>query len=208
MHAGENPFSVQRIHRLPYLFADDVTLAGMSDLFWQRCERGWRRQVLVGPHGSGKSTLLRELGDYWGSQGILVQRLAAPDFPRPEARDAAWRAAADLRSEVDQRGLARRRVLLVDGGERLSWIRWQQLQWRYRRFGILMTTHRRGRLPVLSECQTSAERFVALCRALLKDQPMRVQAAFALPVLCEVYDRQRGNVRNCFFELYDRALGL
>jgi len=187
MHAGENPFSVQRIHGLHYEFGEGQSLAATAGMFWQQFERGWQRQALWGPHGSGKSTLLRDLGDYWVEQGLTVHR---------------WRA-----NNAPQRPFSSpRRVLLVDSGETLGWAAWQWLHWQYRGWGILTTSHHRQWAPVLHECRTSPDQFVRLAQALLREQSPDMQAAFGREFLLAAFARSQGNVRNGFFELYDTAL--
>ena len=72
MHAGENPFSVQRIQALPRFAAENESLEACGQRFWQGVDEGRRVQVISGPHGSGKSRLLRELGTLWAGQGVRV----------------------------------------------------------------------------------------------------------------------------------------
>lgn len=194
MRASENPFSVQRIHSLPFQFDGAETLANIQQRFWDQVARGQRRQLILGHHGVGKSTLLRELGDCWQAAGWSV----------------VWLNGADLRlGAIGQRTRKGRidgtqQVLLVDSAERISWWDWVRIWVHFRGTPILQTAHVAGRLPVLYQCRSTYQLFEQLCRDLLRDRWSGFDAEYPRSVRRQLFETHGGDLRQCFFELFDR----
>ncbi|RME94609.1 MAG: hypothetical protein D6766_05365 [Verrucomicrobia bacterium] len=142
MLARENPFASHRLHGLRF------RLPGVD---WAGLERRWhelgRRAAIVGPEGSGKTTLLEEWRQRLEAAGWrvrlwrLTRERRRPDRAR---RPAFWTVPA-----ADE-------LILLDGAEQLSWWAWRAWLRRMRpAHGIVVTTHRPGRLPTLLECRTT-----------------------------------------------------
>lgn len=182
----DNPFRVARIESLR--FRGDST----EDLL-RRFEELGRRGALVGPHGSGKSTLLRELGAGIEAAGHRVKTLSLGEArPATRARLGDWYADADP-------GV----VLLLDGAEQLGRLAWGRVRRATRNAGgLLITTHRPGRLPTLNEHRTGPALLRSLVGELVEEPALR---AALEPVLAEVFANARGNLRVALRELYDRV---
>jgi hypothetical protein len=89
-------------------------------------------------------------------------------------------------------------IICLDGAEQLHPIVWMSFRWQARRAGgLLITTHRPGRLPTLLVCATNA---ALLDRIIQRLAPRRLTAA---PPAAELFTRHRGNLRNALRELYD-----
>lgn len=184
MKARENPFKAERVlATIRYACADgnlDALIARLASLGY--------RAAIVGPHGAGKTTLLEDLESPLRARGfrITVVRLAA-DARRPP-NDWRSRAAA----------LGPRDIVCLDGAEQLSTIAWLRFRWRARRAaGLIVTSHARGRLPLLVECTTSIDLLDRIVRRL---SPAPAPGA---PSAEELFRRHRGNLRDALRELYD-----
>ena len=94
-------------------------------------------------------------------------------------------------------------LVVVDGYEQLSW--WQR--WRLRRdcrvrgAGLLVTTHRPTRLPLLAQTSTSVTLLRQLVTVLLERHPNGIELADADVV--RAFESHRGNLREALLELYD-----
>ena len=87
--------------------------------------------------------------------------------------------------------------MLCDGAEQLSVLDWQRLARRARSAGgLIITTHRAGRLPVLHRADTSPE--------LLGDLAASLGEPLAPRDCRELHARHDGNLRAALGELYDR----
>lgn len=194
MRANDNPFAVHRIHSLRFQFQDGETLESLSARFWAQVDLGKRRQVLLGHHGTGKSTLLSELGRCWKADGIALIWLngAAPDW-------SSLRTGATFFFENSARS-----VVLIDSGERLSRWDWLRIWWRLGRVPILFTAHRGGKLPILYNCRSTFLGFEQLCRELLGERWSEFDHRCPTPMRREIFEQERGDIRQCFFELFDR----
>jgi len=149
------------------------------------------RAAIVGPKGSGKTTLLEDLEGPLSTNGQRVIRLRLTAHQPRFSQDARQRLLARLDS---------RDILLLDGAEPLGPIAWHRFLWQTRRAaGIIITTHRPGRLPVLYRCSTSPGLLHGILETLLGDGPL------ADPQLAtDLYHRHRGNLRDALREMYDR----
>lgn len=155
------------------------------------------RGAICGPHGSGKSTLL----------GHLLAAAAARGL---RTRVVSLRSQADRgRAVVAIVAAARQGQLLgVDSWEKLG-PAGRPLAWLAVGCGVQLvaTMHEpAAHWPVLVNIQPNAELFRRLVADLLTraDHRLATAVAFDPPQLDAIFRRHRGNVREAFFELYDR----
>jgi hypothetical protein len=148
----------------------------------------------VGPQGHGKTTLLDALEPRLRERGFAVHRLRLTE-ESPRLARGEWTA---LRSAITSR-----HFILLDGAEQMNWWCWQQFRGvAAPAAGLLITTHRAGRLPTLIRCETSPLLLQSVVEELL---PHPVPG---LPAVEELFHRHRGNVRDALRELYDRCATL
>lgn len=191
MKARENPFRAELVDSLAYR---------APTFCWERLLDNLRRSnfrgAIVGDHGRGKSTLLRELAARLTAAGERVHLLELHQEDRPRASQLVEQWCADIEPD---------RVVLLDGAEQLSWWPWRQLLRSMRtQRGLVITTHKPGRLPTLWHCETTPELFYELTRELA-GQLDRELAEPAVPLrsqLREIFLRSRGDVRQCLRKLY------
>lgn len=183
--ARDNPFAVQRLHALPYRLEGTTWGALLA-----RFEALGRRAAVVAPHGHGKTTFLDAFLPRLA--GLRIRRVALHDGERRLSRAHRQALFRDPSPED---------LLVVDGAEQLGRLAGLHLAWKARAAaGLLVTTHRPGRLPTLHECRTSPELLAGLLRELAGEAAARVGAE-------ELYARHGGDLREAFFELYDRWAG-
>jgi hypothetical protein len=183
LRARDNPFASARVLRERYRLDD----AGWGKLL-SRLDALNRRGALVGPHGTGKTTLLEDLEARLRARGCrtTLLRLSTehPRLPRTCDREFYSKLGAGD-------------FVLLDGAEQLSWLAWWTFEYKTRRAGgLIITTHRAGRLPALHHCRTTPALLNDLAAAL--DRPIDESTAAAL------HTRHRGNLREALRELYDR----
>lgn len=179
MRAADNPFATHRILRQRYRLDDDA----WARLFDRLARLNWRAAI-VGPKGSGKTTLLEDLEARLRRRGVRTHLLRLYADQRRLPRDAPRWGAND--------------VVLCDGAEQLSAFDWWRLRLRTARArGLVITTHRAGRLRTLHRCATSP--------AILRDLTTSLGVPLAAPDGDALFARHAGNVRNALRELYDRA---
>lgn len=180
VRAGDNPFRSSRLESLKYTFE-----RGSHEQLLEQCELLKYRGAIVGPHGTGKTTLLRELQDHLRSKHFETELVSLHDWCRtpqwPNLSAAARRKA----------------IILLDGAELLSCFAWFRFRFISRHAaGVIITSHTPGLLPTLYTTTTSFELFEQLTRELLGG----LYPAEGLRLL---YRKYQGNLRQCFFELYD-----
>ncbi|MBL8889675.1 MAG: hypothetical protein JNL67_06830 [Planctomycetaceae bacterium] len=195
MQASENPFSVQRIHALRFWFAGSGSVEALAAKFWDRVAQGERRQVLLGGHGSGKSTLLREIGRFWEVEGRPVIRI---DGAKLLVNSEPAKRANRLERRLGQ-------VLLIDSAEKLPWIEWLRIWWKFRNTPILATAHRPGRFAVLYHCRPSVADLERFCEELVGGDGGWFREQCPREQLAQIFTAWNGDIRQCFFELYDRV---
>jgi len=179
MRPRDNPFRSELTDALPY------RLQGIAwDELLERLSRLDYRAAIVGPHGSGKTTLLEELGRRLEYRGMPTLYLRVDDRC-PRSVVAALKA-------VDGQ------VVLLDGADVLDWLAWALVRMRARRArGLVITSHRPGRLPTLLECSTSP----SLLRELLRQLVPR-RASQLAPLAEELFETSNGNLRSVFRAFY------
>lgn len=185
MRARDNPFATVHLHRLSYRFQG----ASWDELLDRLQRLGWRAAI-VGPHGSGKTTLLEALAEQLRQRGFETCRLrlseAHPRFAPGECDNFL-------------RDLHAGRIVLLDGAEQMG-------HWAWRRFerhtrdggGLIITTHRPGRLPTLLTCETTPDLLGDVVRELLPNAP-----ALSVATTRDLFFRHGGNLREALRELYD-----
>jgi hypothetical protein len=181
VRARDNPFAVERVHRVRYRL-EESAWEGLLDSL---AALGYRAAI-VGPHGHGKTTLLEDLAPRLEARGF---RIRAATFRAGERRlGAARKILRDLTSQD---------VLLIDGAEQLGRLAWLQLHLRSRAAGgLVITSHRPGLLPTLHECRTSPELLAGIVSELLGNEAERHD-------LDGLFHRHGGNLRGALRELYD-----
>ena len=186
MRARDNPFRTEQVERLSYQLQ-----ATTWPQLWARLEALRFRAAIVGAHGTGKTTLLEELGSRLRERGWLTLFIRRDAEHRTFSPGFVRALVSDVTSQT---------IILFDGAEQLrplAWWRFQRCSWQAG--GLIVTTHRPGRLPTLIECRTSAGLLADLARQLTDqaDDGVRVTAE-------SLFRRHRGNLREALREWYDR----
>ena len=178
--ARDNPFRSERLDALAYRYPPGLDRAA---LLARLAALGYRAAI-VGPEGSGKTTLSRELERglalryrVWRVTQRRGQRLLACRLPRLRHDD----------------------FVILDGAEQLASASFWRLRWQTRAAGgLLVLSHRPGRLPILVATETSQALLDALVAELT---PAQACAPDSLA-------RHGGNIRNALRALYDAYAGL
>jgi len=185
VRARDNPFRSELVLTLRF------RLGGSWDALLARFEGLGRRGAIVGPHGSGKTTLLEDLAPRFREAGFTLRPLRLDtETPRfePGFLDRFFAS------------LGPRDLLLFDGAEQLGALAWHHFERRSRAAaGLLVTTHRPGRLPTLIETSTTPELLETLVAQILGDAASELR-----PGMSALFERHRGNLREALRELYDR----
>jgi hypothetical protein len=154
------------------------------------------RAAIVGPHGSGKTTLLEDLEQVLAERGFQITHVRLDSEDRRLPRE--WRLFTGRRPRPRLRRFDGNDIVCLDGAEQLGVMGWMWFRWRARRAGgMIITTHRPGRLTTLVDCATSAD---LLDRIIERLVPERLADA---PSAAELFTRHRGNLRDALRELYD-----
>jgi hypothetical protein len=183
-----NPFATcwTRPGAIPFQFRNgqdaDQVVAQLATLQW--------RGAIIGPHGSGKSTLLEPIKPVLREAGFQVRAVSLRDHQRR------------LPARFLHRPPKTRIVVIVDGYEQLGGFDRFRLHWLWRQaeIGLLVTAHSETRIPTLVRL-TPDEQLVQHLAAILVAKgstpitPADVAASHA---------RHGNNVREIFFDLYDR----
>lgn len=202
--ARDNPFATDRLEALGYRSPRTGEPLDLEPLL-ARWESLGRRGAIVGPEGSGKTTLLDDLESLLGARGFPVWRLRAEvgSGRLVEERD---RDRLVPLGDLAQAGT--RTILVIDGADRSKRRIWHRLRRAAGRGsacrpgGLLVTSHRPGLLPTLTECTTSPELLERLMAELVGFSGATPERA--LPPAATLHARHRGNLRLALLELYDR----
>ena len=183
--ARNNPFATERIEALlPF----EPTWIGESwPRIFDRLDRLEWRGAVVGPHGSGKTTFLETL-----AKRLLERKEeVVPLFLNRQAR------------AIDPEffdSLTDRSIILFDGAEQLGRISWRRFLRRTRHTrGLIVTTHRPGRLPTVLETETDQTVLQKCLRILADDHTLNARE------LSDLFHRHHGNIRHALLECYDNA---
>lgn len=183
-----NPFSSRFVRpgAIPYNFPNGVTAESLVE---RLAAGNWRAQI-VGSHGSGKSTLLAALLPAIRARGRTPALFELHDRQRRLPSD--WKTAAVL----DSNG-----VLVIDGYEQLG-LPARCAARRYCRktgCGLLVTTHKRLRLPLLYHTAPTLDFVQTLVDWLLAGRRSTIKPED----VAAIHDARNGNVRDVLFDLYD-----
>ena len=187
MKARCNPFSVDRVRTIRYRPLD-ATL----DNILARLEAMHYRAALVGPEGAGKTTLLEDLQYALEHKGLRTKMVFVNDRS-PLGRSACRQLVSQLSGDD---------IVLLDGADAIGYTRWLSLKRQVlkRAVGLVITTHRPGRMPTLIQCATTPELLTDIVDRLLPREH-----AVDATVLHRLYDHYQGNIRNCLRDLYDHC---
>lgn len=183
--ARRNPFSMERLHALGCLMPEHE-----RSLLRQKLEACGRRGAVVGPRGSGKTTLLAALAEDLRKSGQRVKTLRLSADSKSEASQQIAAFTAAVRPED---------FVLLDGAEQMSFVRWLYFRFQTRRVtGLIVTTHRHGRLPCLIELHPSAALLAEIISVLVE-----LPAAESEEIAVLYHNRHHGNLRDALRAMYD-----
>jgi adenylate kinase family enzyme len=185
--ARDNPFRVDRVLQVRYRFesGDD-----WDQLLQRLANFGWRAAI-VGPQGAGKTTLQEDLADRLAAEGRPIRWLRLNRENRTTAAARVQEALAGSGPDT---------LLFVDGAEQLGPLLWRRLKRRSLNCGgLVITTHKPGRLPTLIQCRTTPQTLDWIVRHLVPPAELPETA-----LLERLFNRHAGNLRLCLRELYDR----
>lgn len=189
----QNPFSTRFIRpgAIPWL----STSTSLSSLLLRLCSID-NRAIICGPHGSGKSTILSHLVSIAKRQGLNVHCL----------RISSW---------LDVIGVIRlfatihpkQSLVAIDSWELLGFLGWFLCQIAdFRGVCVILTVHEVpwwNRWPVLLHMEADAKTFHQLVHKLMAKSSRSKNIKFSRAMLHDVLQRNSGNFREAFFELYD-----
>lgn len=188
MTARDNPFATDRTERLLY-FRPEWMGASMSELT-NRWEKLDRRAEILGRHGAGKSTLLATWKQHLESEHQPVIDL----FLNRESNgfnEAQWQKIEACHGKT----------IILDGEEQLSWRqRHRFYQLTKHAVGILVTRHKKGRLPTLCHLDPGIE---TLHRCIQELAPEHYPSLS--PLLPKWWKQYRGNIREILLRCYDEV---
>ena len=189
----QNPFSTRFIRpgAIPWLSTD----ASLNSLLLRLCSVD-NRALICGPHGSGKSTILSHLVSTAQRQGLNVHYL----------RISSWldvigviRVFATIRPKKS--------LVAIDSWELLGFLGWFLCQLAdFRGVGVILTVHEVtwwNRWPVLLHMEADDKTFQQLVHELMTKSSRSENIKFSRAMLHDVLQRNSGNFRESFFELYD-----
>jgi len=185
MKARHNPFSVDRVQTIRYR-----PLKATFDDILTRLETMDYRAAVVGPEGAGKTTLLEDLQHALQRQGLQTRMVFVNDTS-PLDHPTRRQLMSQLKSDE---------IVLLDGADATSLAMWTLLKRHILRqaAGLVITTHRPGRLPTLIDCATTPALLGEIVDELLPEK--RHAHADGLQ---QLFRHHQGNIRNCLRELYD-----
>lgn len=174
MRPADNPFRSEAIHKLPFWGAN------VHDIYhsWRRADY---RGEIVGHHGCGKTTLFLELLTLARAQGEI-------------ATVCTFRRESGLIQQDCSLRLSEPELChFIDGADLMS----AASRALIRNLRVLCTSHYSLGLPEIYRCTTTPELLRSLIESLTS---VDVGAASA----AKLFQRHGGNLRDVFWELYDR----
>ena len=189
-----NPFNAKYIRpgAMAYICPPQTSISRLTDCFISCACRG----QVIGPHGAGKSSLLISLEKELLRRGYPVKSVVLNSLQRrlpPEALN------------VPTKG-----ILIIDGFEQLSFFRRQIVLFLcyWKRWGLLISSHRSVGLPTLWETRMDAVFARALVEELIEtnanlSSKSKADCLSELPDLEPLLLSHNGNLREVFFDLYD-----
>ncbi|MDP6468588.1 MAG: hypothetical protein QF918_12650 [Pirellulaceae bacterium] len=185
-----NPFSTCAVRpgAIQYQFPSDDSPAKLLVRLRDNC---WWGEI-VGPHGSGKSTLIQMLLPAFQNAGRKVHLVT------PTSGERRLPAVAHDMSDWDDQT-----QVVIDGFEQLGWWQRRSLKRACRGCGcgLLITAHASLGFPPLLTTTTSLGLTEQLVFALLSEHATNHISTAEIE---DAFSRHEGNVREIFFDLYDR----
>lgn len=185
MKAKDNPFSIQRILKIEYR---------LSEKEWKNLIKTLEKlnfsAAIIGQHGSGKTTLLDTLAKKLVSLNYNPKRLQLntefPNFPKGFL-------------QIFSSSLTKNDIVLLDGAEQLNFLSWQYFKYIVKKArGLIITTHKQGRLPTLHKCEVSYQLLDEILFELIGTQAIKLQENSR-----KLFDKHQGNIRDVLREYYD-----
>ncbi|MEC8301420.1 MAG: hypothetical protein VX035_06880 [Planctomycetota bacterium] len=207
-----NPFSTVYLTPGAQNYALPAPLS-WHGLFRKYCLLGQRVSIL-GEHGVGKTTLLATLIAQWqeflpenskvlvyrvGQNGGLSVMQLSPRIAPGGKRLTTLVPKQPISFSALLRKTTQDSIIVVDGYDAWSWWERKRLMQRTTRCraGLIVTSHERSKLPPLLRLSPEFQDFVEL---LNRWQPKVGHIERAC--LQDVWNRHRGNLRECLFDLY------
>ncbi len=191
MKARDNPLRSERVERL--LPFQPEWLGTDWNAIMDRLRRLSWRGAVVGPHGSGKTTML---------QGLAARLGQSDDWPAPHLLQLGAERGRGLTPDALQSLLAaagRGEFLMIDGAEQIGPLNWCRIRRASESVvGMVITSHRSGRLPTLLTTSTSPVTLERCLQRLLPGEAL----PFTPGQVRELWRRHRGNVREALWEAY------
>ncbi len=185
MRARDNPFRLSQAAGLDYHLQNttwETLLSRLTALDY--------RAAIVGSYGSGKTTLLRDLVGRLDDGRFRFRPLRLSEEQRLFPRGFLGSFLASL-TECD--------LILFDEADQLPWPIWWYFRQRARAGGgLIITSHRPGRLPTLIHCSTSPALLGQIVTQLL-DHPLPDHER----QVAQLHRKHKGDVRQALAELYD-----
>lgn len=177
-----NPFRAAAIHALPY----QPTSLTLPQILSKLKSLNYRAAI-TGPHGTGKSTCLKQLNNQLLASNFQTLQLTL-NQSNPKFNPAQL---------TQLNSLTPNHILLLDGAEQLSPLKWRKfLKSTTHLAGLIITTHKPHRLPTLFTTTTSLDLLTSLTQQLT---PLTPQLQQNLP---QLFNKHAGNIRDIFHELY------
>lgn len=188
MLAKENPFATVHLEKIPFRFPSGLDW----DVLLKRLEAQQWCASIVGGNGSGKTTLMEQ----------LIPRLTDRGFQPVLFRLTSEHGMREKEQFPEKlRQVRKPGFILLDGAEQLSTRHWLAVRAAASQAaGFVVSVHRTSRLPVILELETNPQLLEELVVELTGGSLPEKEAE-------AIMHRHRGNLRDCFRELYDRWAG-
>ena len=183
-----NPFATRYIRagRIEPLNENGVP-CNIEEIF-ERFQSLSRYAAIEGPHGSGKSTLLAAIVEHCKQEKIFTKAFVIRSF-------------GDVLQLIYGTAFASRKAIVcVDGWERVGYFSGVVMAIaRFRRCGLLVTSHKATRLSQLMQCRSNQQILNAVVGCLPSHGGIIQEDD------CEdAFRKSSGNLREALLDLYDR----